>query len=360
VDDPQFPDPFFPGVFLKNDEDAQTTELQHVFRSRYFNLTTGAGYVKVNGTLDGTFISIFPPPDDVIKFTQSTDREHFNAYAYAQIKPLENLNFTVGISGDFINADSEDLDNTNQANPKLGIVWYPLPNTQLRAAAFRVLKRTLTTNQTIEPTQVAGFNQFYDDINGTDAWKYGGAINQKFTNDLYGGGEYSYRKLEVPFFNAKDPTNVFVDKAGWKEYLGQAYLFWTPHPWWALSAEFLYERLKRDIEFTAGVSEVDTYRVPLGVRFFHPSGLSTALALTYWDQDGTFTGVLDDNPRDGNDTFWTVDLAVNYRLPKRYGVITVGVTNLTDEDFKYYDADFKNPSIQPDRTVFAKITLALP
>jgi hypothetical protein len=43
------------------------------------------------------------------------------------------------------------------------------PGTTLRAAAFRVLKRTLITDQTLEPTQVAGFNQFFDDANLTEA-----------------------------------------------------------------------------------------------------------------------------------------------------------------------------------------------
>ncbi len=31
----------------------------------------------------------------------------------------------------------------------------------------------MITRQTIEPTQVAGFNQFFDLDNGTDAWNYG-------------------------------------------------------------------------------------------------------------------------------------------------------------------------------------------
>jgi outer membrane receptor protein involved in Fe transport len=218
----------------------------------------------------------------------------------------------------------------------------------------------LISDQTLEPTQVSGFNQFFDDLNGTEAWRYGGAIDQKFTRTLYGGGEFSYRSLNVPFFDAIDPTNIVVREADWEEYLGRAYLFWTPHPWWSLRAEFLFERLQRDANLTAGVSEVDTYRVPFGMRFFHPSGLSAALTATYWNQDGDFTGVLDNNFRSGSDEFWTVDLAGNYRLPNRYGLITVGVTNLTDEDFRYYDADFKNPIIQPDRMVFARITLALP
>ena len=30
------------------------------------------------------------------------------------------------------------------------------------------------------------------------------------------------------------------------EYLGRAYLFWTPHRWLALRAEYLFERLKSE------------------------------------------------------------------------------------------------------------------
>jgi hypothetical protein len=36
------------------------------------------------------------------------------------------------------------------------------------------------------------------------------------------------------------------------------------------------------------------------------------------------------------------------------------VTNLFDEQFRFFDRDLNNPSIQPTRTFFARITLALP
>ena len=65
-------------------------------------------------------------------------------------------------------------------------------------------------------------------------------------------------------------------------------------------------------------------------------------------------------PESGSDQFWTLDLSVNYRLPKRYGFITVGVTNLFDEEFEYADTDIDNPSIQPERFFFGKVTLAFP
>jgi outer membrane receptor for monomeric catechols len=80
---------------------------------------------------------------------------------------------------------------------------------------------------------------------------------------------------------------------------------------------------------------------------------------TYYNQGGTI------QPQGGDfesvdETFWIVDALLSYRLPKRFGFIAVGVTNLLDEDFRYQDTDPNNPAIQPVRTFFAKLTLALP
>ena len=79
----------------------------------------------------------------------------------------------MGISADYLNGDSLVTKNKDQYNPKFGVEWNPWVDTTVRAAAFKVLKRTLVTNQTLEPTQVAGFNQFFDDIDGASAWRYG-------------------------------------------------------------------------------------------------------------------------------------------------------------------------------------------
>jgi outer membrane receptor protein involved in Fe transport len=105
---------------------------------------------------------------------------------------------------------------------------------------------------------------------------------------------------------------------------------------------------------------MSTHRVPLGISFFHRSGVSALLRTTYFNQDGTFESIRTGAIQSGRDDFWTVDAAINYRLPKRYGFLTLGATNLFDKKFKYFDTDFKNPSIQPDRVVFFKATLALP
>ena len=82
---------------------------------------------------------------------------------------------------------------------------------------------------------------------------------------------------------------------------------------------------------------------------------------TYVDQKGSFERIdTPDTFTPGQDDFWLLDAAIRYRLPKRYGFITVGAANLLDQDFQYYDTDRDNPRIQPQRYIFGKVTLAFP
>jgi hypothetical protein len=142
--------------------------------------------------------------------------------------------------------------------------------------------------------------------------------------------------------------------------VGRAYLYWTPHNWLALSGEYLYEKFERE-KLASGAEDVKTHYIPLGINFFHPSGFGASLKGSYVNQNGSFerlsqAGVFES----GEDDFWLVDAAINYRLPKRYGFITVGATNLFDNDFNYFETDPANPRIQPDRLVFARVTLSIP
>ena len=70
-------------------------------------------------------------------------------------------------------------------NPKLGVQWNVTDNVRLRAAAFQVVKAALSTNRTIEPTQVAGFNQFFDDDAGTVSRRYGVGSDWKLADNLF-------------------------------------------------------------------------------------------------------------------------------------------------------------------------------
>ena len=223
------------------------------------------------------------------------------------------------------------------------------------------MKRTLITNQTLEPTQVAGFNQFYDDdVAATDAWNYGAAVDQKFSTSLYGGAELIYRDLKVPLAIATESGATEIEDANWNEKRSRAYLFWTPHEWFSLTAEWLWERFDTE-KVNFGAKDVETNYLPLGGNFFHPSGLYAALKGTYVNQKGSFERHNGDGTfENGRDEFWLVDASVGYRLPKRYGFITIGVKNMFDKEFQYFDIDPQNTRIQPGRFVFARLTLAFP
>ncbi|NOT84158.1 MAG: TonB-dependent receptor [Methylococcaceae bacterium] len=213
---------------------------------------------------------------------------------------------------------------------------------------------TRTSNQTIEPTQVAGFNQLYDDFNGTIAWKYGVAADQKFSKNISAGIEYSERKLDVP---------IGISSGNWSEQLGRAYIYLTPHNLISLSAEYFYEKFnRRENPAETGIIDVKTHRVPITINIFHSTGLSFMLKTSYVHQSGVFEK--EKMPLLGNSDFYIVDLDVNYRLPLRFGMVSFGVKNLFDNRFQYQSNNSflgnnsNETPFAPDRTLFTRIKLA--
>ncbi|MCE3241369.1 MAG: hypothetical protein K0Q83_1876, partial [Deltaproteobacteria bacterium] len=215
--------PPFPTLLLgdiKRPQEAFSLELQHLFRSQYLNLRTGLGYFDINERLRTRSVTVFPPPLDDIRTSTDTGVQHFNSYVYGNINLLRDVSLVAGASVDYIKGDPANIPggDETQFNPKLGIAWTPLSGTSLRAGVSRILKRTLIVDQTLEPTQIAGFNQFFDDPIVTEAWRYGAAIDQKLTSEIFGGVELSKRDLDIP---ALDTTVIPAQtiKFDRKEYL---------------------------------------------------------------------------------------------------------------------------------------------
>ena len=362
----------------------KTTEIQHLYQARAVKLVSGAGYTTSDGNLTTTSDFTWTPPSPVVPDTsthQDFDQnwDHKNAYVYAHIPWGETLTVTAGANYEDLSFDQDITSTTtviglplppttsstssdfsiNKFNPKLGLTWQALDNTTLRAAAFQTVSRDWATTQTIEPTQVAGFNQFYNDAFGTKSTTYGLALDQVISADLAAGAEYTWRDLTVPNFLQSD-----FNTTNWDLDVGRAYLYWTPALRVAASAEYLYEDFKLDQTFTGEfpATQIHTQRVPLTVNYFHPLGYFARLRTTYIDQEGEFTsgaGLPTNAPTtDENDQFWLVDASVGYRLPKRYGFISAGVSNLFDEKFKFVDTDPFDPQIIPDRFFFTRLTLS--
>jgi len=372
-------------VSLDRKEEADSIEGQFLFRSPKVKLVGGAGYFDIDFTetltLDLTFLGLTSINYD------DTRTKHTNLYAYSYIALPGNLTLTLGVSGNLFDQSGESssevrlpglppfppepgparvLGEQDQVNPKIGIVWRGKAGTTLRAAGFKTLTRTLITDQTLEPTQVAGFNQFFDEPSATEARVYGVGLDQKFGTKAFGGVEYTRRELTIPvttfqFDPELDlPPTVTVEGLDGDERLARAYLFAAPHPWVTFGAEYGYEKFERPF---GPYSTVTTHRLPLSARFFHPSGIGAFVGVTYFDQEGEF-GTFNEEGENvfvpGESKFWVVDAALRYRLPKRYGFLVAGVNNLTDERSTYQATDPNNLAIRPGRVVYARVVLAVP
>ena len=226
----------------------------------------------------------------------------------------------------------------------------------MRAAAFRTLKRTLVSNQTIEPTQVAGFNQFFDDTESTEAWRYGLGVDFKLSPKLFAGTEFSSRDLESPALVVFPVPEVIGQE--FDEWAGRAYMHWILHRLLVFTAEHHYEKFERDISFPgpADFTELTTHRTLLQARFSHRSGVTAALKATYFDQKGEFGNIFG-SIVPGDDRFWVVDASIGFRLPKRFGLLTFMARNIADEQFNYQDIDPASPLILPERLISLRLSL---
>ena len=144
-------------------------ETQLIYKADLFNVITGVGAYSMDSHFSGV-----QQPD-------STSHQEI-AYSYANFKLPENLIWTVGLSYDSGETANANLD---EINPKLGLQWTINDHVSLRAVAFKTVKRGFATDQTIEPTQVAGFNQLDDNIDSTISKNYGIGLDVRFNNQLF-------------------------------------------------------------------------------------------------------------------------------------------------------------------------------
>ena len=275
-----------PPVFsVSGTEDAYLLEALYILRARPLKVIAGAGHYDADGEDEFT-----------TSLTEVVDNEqrHTKLYLYSQIDVSRQLSLTLGAGGDFL----DDIEGKrNQFNPKLGLTWTPVASTTLRAAVFRMLQppNILADNATptIEPTQVAGFNQFFFGAAGQDAWRYGVGIDHVFAAPFHAGFELSKRDLKTSQLVVPDPPAPPIAESirgEWAEHVARAYVYWAPHPRVTISGEYLFEGFEREPPLfgTELIKELQTHRASLMLRYFHPCGLMAQFGATYVDQDGEF------------------------------------------------------------------------
>ncbi len=348
-------------------------EAQYVRRQKEMTWIAGAGHFDGEQELSSSTIS------GPVEF--SGDDTFSNGYAYVKLRNLGPVEITAGASYEDVAAPlgllpprdsgilAAELDyDDSRLSPKLGLSAYLPSRTVLRAAAYYRLSPAIGRLQTLEPTQVAGFNQFFTDPGGTRSFNYGLGVDQTFTRFLFGGLSVLRRDLDIPEPICDTPTqfagcvgqqaNDVVERNS-DDWLGNAYLNGTVGERVGWSLEYAYE--ERDFDFTQvslGGELQDfmrTTRFRPEARMFLPSGLFAGARWTRYDQRVEQpTSVL--QPEVEAD-FWLGDVQIGYRLPNRWGSVTLDALNVSDQEFIFFRSSLEE-RVVPARTILLSLRFA--
>ncbi len=339
----------FTDLALAFEDKAAHYELQMQQRTRLGSFVAGVG----KGRLDTTTAVDFDftktrgercPPD--AGTCSSVDRHKVsesNAYLYWNIEPWHNLSATLGLAREHY--DDRTSVRVARWQPKLGLRWEASPSVTWRAAAFSTVKRSYLNQQTIEPTQVAGFNQFYDAVDGTIMRTVALATDVKATPTLTFGAEAGRQKMRVGSgFEGSELDTVpeQVQRFDWVR------LDATSRALSALIASIglKAERFRADPETQQpGLpTKVMTTQLPLALRSYSQAGYFGEVVTTaVWQK----VERLPDSGSQGSSRFVVVDASLGWRLPDRRGTLSLDVKNLFGRKFAYQDDNFASTELRP-------------
>ena len=319
-----FPDPQFPAAFV-SDHESWKAELQYLAGGESMDVILGASYFT------GQALDVFVSPPD--SFPSKFDPRHFNVYGYMLYSMAENLpQIQLGLSYDDL---SSDVGEQAEVNPKLGIMWRVSDSLTLRAGAFRSLKRRVNSDQGLEPTQVAGFNQLFDDRNGSVSEGVGLGADYAAESTIAAGVQGSYRNVKVPTFDGTGGIRFQHQR----ENVVSAYIHWLATEAISVAFDPRYQNLDGGSTF----NEMELTELPLSIKYVAPVGVWLGVSVTGVDQSGVFSGP-GGFPAEGADRFWVVDAIAAYRLPRRNGTLSVEGRNLFDKKFQFQEIDIE---VQP-------------
>jgi hypothetical protein len=260
----------------------------------------------------------------------------------------------------------------DQISGKLGVSARVARKTVLRAGAYSRLAPAIGRLQTLEPTQVAGFNQFFDDRGGTSSLNYGFGVDQEFTRKVFAGLSALRRDLDIPeatcaapvaFFGCNgQPGSELVERHS-DDWLGNVYVNGTVGRRVALSVEYAYEEREFDftqVNFLDREDYLETARTRPQVRVFLPMGLYAGVRGNHYDQNvDQFTDPTSPDRTRREADFWIGDFEIGYRMPRRWGSVALTVKNFSDREFEYYNSSLEEDVI-PTRQALLSVNFTSP
>ena len=142
--------PGLEGFNIVTERKTYQAESQYIYEKEWFNFVAGIQYTNQ----DGLFELPFTEPN-IAKAAS------LRGYTYTNVKFPKSVTWTLGGAFDEYEQASPNVGEEtiviNRTSPKLGVRWDVTDNLSLRAATFDWIKPILASNQSLEPTQVSGF-----------------------------------------------------------------------------------------------------------------------------------------------------------------------------------------------------------
>jgi tetratricopeptide (TPR) repeat protein len=274
---------------------------------------------------------------------------------------------------------SDDQEIQRKLSPKAALIWTPTPRSVVRAAYSQSLGgASLDQSVRLEPTQLAGFVQAYRNlIPDSLAGGIGGAsfetadisLEHRFLTGTYVALSAqllrSTANQSVGAFlhdanTADGPAVQLVEQLHFRERSVAASVHQLLGDCFSVGLRYQLSeaRLKTDypqIDPGQGVNSLTDRGVlhlfGLNGVFQHPCGFFASAEGQWWEQQ------LHDNLSNlPGDQFWQVNLLAGYHSPHRHFEITVGLLNVTDQNYRLSPINLY-PNLARDRTFVTRLQL---
>jgi outer membrane receptor protein involved in Fe transport len=325
----------------------------------------------------------------------NTSLERISLYAYDTWRPFRTLSIEGGVAYDHLQyptdyrnppiLDSES--SRDHVSPKAGVIWNPTGHLYVRAAYTRALSG-VSFDQSIglEPNQVAGFNQVFRSIisesvvGSVAAPTYENAgilIEDRFPTGTYAGIQATFLKSDVdrrlgvfdatlnssgtqiipPILPSSTPELLKYEEENLSLTLNQ-----LVGNEWSFGASYQIafsdlQTISKDVPASVSPALADSrqkatlHQAQMFALYNHPCGLFGRVE-SYWAQQSN-VGYAPDIP---GDEIWQLNAYIGYRLRRNFGDVTIGLLNITDQDYKLNPLNYYN-ELPRNRTLVARVRL---
>jgi tetratricopeptide (TPR) repeat protein len=333
-----------------------------------------------------------PPPQQDI--TSLFKRISF--YGYHQWQIFEPLQLIGGLAYDHLTFPENSLlapisgqeKTMDKISPKAGLIWTPADKTTVRFAYTRSLAgASVDQSYQLEPSQVAGFVQSFrslipESIAGPNAGAefetYDLSLEQKFRTGTYLG--ISGEILNSTVNRVDGVFNYYPDEldnpvpSGLREHLDyqEKSLLFTVNQLlgrdWSLGARYRLTQAVLndnfpDVPVTSTSLNINNPIIPkqrtegllqqlsLSAIYNHPCGFfAQEEALWYGQSNSGYT------PGEPGADFWQFNAFVGYRFPRRKAEVTLGLLNITDQNYSLNPLNLYN-ELPRSRTLVLSLRL---